>query len=120
MSVNEWRTALPPLWAVKSIVRRLRLGGSVASYVVADACHYKIPKDEMPDVILSEPMNAALEFEPQVAIMRHLLGQAPGARLVPESVQVDEELGPGAMLDHMREAHDEEVDCDESLNALFH
>jgi len=75
--------------SVKSIVRRLHLGGSVASYAVADACHYTIPKDEIPDVILSETMNAALDFEPQVAIMRHLLGQAPGALLVPESVQVD-------------------------------
>jgi hypothetical protein len=75
--------------SVKSIVRRLRLGGSVVSYVVADACHYKIPEDEMPDVILSETMNAALEFEPQVAIMRRLFGQAPGALIVPQSVQVD-------------------------------
>jgi hypothetical protein len=34
-------------------------------------------------------MSTALEKEPQVAIMRHLLGQAPDAIIVPESVRVD-------------------------------
>jgi hypothetical protein len=96
--------------SVKSIVRRLRLGGSVASYVVADACQYSIPKDEMPDVILSETMNAALEFEPQVAIMRHLAGQAPGARLVPESVRVD-----AVLLDTSEEPARIEPDLEHSI-----
>ncbi|MGK0188925.1 MAG: hypothetical protein ACI9R3_004739 [Verrucomicrobiales bacterium] len=75
--------------SVKSIHRRLQLDQCVASYVVADACRYTIPAGKTPDVIVSETMDAALESEPQVAIMRHLAGQAPSARLVPESVRVD-------------------------------
>ncbi|MEM7144682.1 MAG: hypothetical protein AAF591_06080 [Verrucomicrobiota bacterium] len=74
--------------SVKSIVRRFGLSDSVESYAIADACHYTIPEDAIPDVILSETMNTALEREPQVSIMRHLLGQAPDALLVPESVRV--------------------------------
>lgn len=75
--------------SVKSLVHRLGLEESVAAYVVGDACEYTISEGEIPDVIVSETMDAALENEPQVAILRHLLGQAPVARLVPESVRVD-------------------------------
>jgi hypothetical protein len=75
--------------SAKSVVRRLGLDRSVAEFVLADACEYTIPADAIPDIILSETMSAALEKEPQVAIMRHLLGQAPDAVIVPESVRVD-------------------------------
>lgn len=75
--------------AAKSVVRRLDLKDSVESFVVADACEYQIPGEAIPDIILSETMSTALEKEPQVAIMRHLLKQAPGATLVPESVCID-------------------------------
>jgi len=74
---------------VKSVVRRLGLADRVDAYVVADACEYTIPRDSVPDIILSETMSTALETEPQVAIMRHLLSQVPEAILVPESVRVD-------------------------------
>ena len=75
--------------AAKSVVQNLGLEPSVASFVTADACKYTIPEDAPPDIILSETMSTALEREPQVAIMRHLLAQAPGARIIPESVKVD-------------------------------
>ena len=75
--------------SAKSVVRRLGLERSVEAYVLADACEYIIPGDAIPDVILSETMSTALEREPQVAIMRHLLVQAPDAVMVPESVRVD-------------------------------
>ncbi len=74
---------------VKSLVRRLGLADSVDAYAVADACDYTIPGDAIPHIILSETMGTALEKEPQVAIMRHLLRQAPDAIIVPESVRVD-------------------------------
>ena len=74
--------------SVKSVLRRLGLKGSVEACVVADACEYTIPDEAIPDIILSETMSTALEREPQVAIMRHLFGQAPDALLVPESVRV--------------------------------
>jgi hypothetical protein len=75
--------------SAKSVVARLGLDRSVDEYVLADACDYTIPGDAIPDIIVSETMSAALEGEPQVAIMRHLLGQAPNAVIVPESVRVD-------------------------------
>lgn len=96
--------------SVKSIVCRLHLDKSVASYVVTDACHHAIPEDEVPDVVVSETMDAALETEPQVAIMRHLLSQAPEARIVPESVQVD-----AFLLDTSREPERIEPDREDSI-----
>jgi hypothetical protein len=75
--------------SAKSVVHRLGLDRSVEAYVLADACEYTIPEEAIPDIILSETMSTALEREPQVAIMRHLLGQAPDAVIVPESVRVD-------------------------------
>ncbi len=75
--------------SAQSVVHRLGLDRSVASFVLADACEYTIPADATPDIILSETMSAALEREPQVAIMRHLLGQAPDAVIVPASVRVE-------------------------------
>ena len=75
--------------STKSVVHRLGLDDSVVEYVLADACEYTIPSDAIPDIILSETMSTALEREPQVAIMRHLLGQAPDAVIVPASVEVD-------------------------------
>ena len=96
--------------SVESIIHRLGLEGSVASCVVADACEHVIPDGEIPDVIVSETMDAALSTEPQVAIMRHLLGQAPGARLVPESVQVD-----ACLLDTSAEPARIEPDCEEGI-----
>jgi hypothetical protein len=74
---------------VNSLVQRLGLSDSVETCTVADACDYTIPNDSIPDIILSETMSTALEKEPQVAIMRHLLRQAPKAFIVPESVRVD-------------------------------
>ena len=66
--------------SAKSVVRRLGLERSVESFIVADACEYTIPYDGIPDIILSETMSTALEREPQVAIMRHLLGSSTRCR----------------------------------------
>lgn len=75
--------------AARTAVRRLNLEASVESFVVADACDYRIPEEAVPDIILAETMSTALEKEPQVAIMRHLLRQAPESTIVPESVRID-------------------------------
>ena len=75
--------------SVKSIVSHLGLARSVECYVIADACNHTIPSDSLPDVLLCEAMSTALEREPQVGIMRHLLRQAPEAIMVPESIQID-------------------------------
>ncbi|MBZ0091997.1 MAG: hypothetical protein K8F27_07225 [Sulfuricellaceae bacterium] len=55
----------------------------------ADATRYTIPANKQADVIVSETMAVCLHNEPQVAIARHLLGQAPEARMVPQSVSVE-------------------------------
>ena len=75
--------------SVRSIVSQLGLQSSVESYVVTDACKYTIPPRSLPDILLCETMSTALEKEPQVGIARHLLGQAPDAIMVPESVQIE-------------------------------
>lgn len=70
----------------------------VEEYLCADAARYRIPAHRLPDVIVSETMAVCLRNEPQVSIVRNLLAQAPGARLVPESVRVE-----ACLLDPARE-----------------
>ena len=74
---------------VESIVHALGLAEHVASIETADAGSYRICPNQAPDIILMEIMLACLEAEPQVAITRHLLAQAPDAILVPEEVRID-------------------------------
>jgi len=75
--------------SAKTIIETLELCESVLSYEVMDAASYRVAPDQHPDVILIEIMQACLESEPQVAITRHLLNQAPDAILLPEEVRVD-------------------------------
>ncbi|WP_273163107.1 hypothetical protein [Massilia timonae] len=77
------------LGSARGLVSRLGLEAHVAGYMLADACSLRLDPAALPDVIVSETMNAALRSEPQVAIMRHLAMQAPQALLVPESVTVE-------------------------------
>lgn len=72
-----------------ALVDGLGLSASVAEYLLADACSMRLAPDRLPDVIVSETMNAALRSEPQVTIARNLSAQAPQALLVPQSVTVD-------------------------------
>jgi hypothetical protein len=75
--------------SAKSIVDTLGLADSVASFETADAGSYRVCPDQPPDVILMEIMQACLASEPQVAITRHLLKQAPRAILIPEEVCIE-------------------------------
>jgi hypothetical protein len=75
--------------SVKSIVDTLGLADCVANFETLDAGLYRVYPNRPPDVILMEIMQACLESEPQVAITRHLLPQAPNAILIPEEVRVD-------------------------------
>jgi hypothetical protein len=72
-----------------ALIDILGLAGHVAGGVCADATRYEIPADGKPDVIVSETMAVCLRNEPQVSIARHLLAQAPEARMVPRSVSVE-------------------------------
>lgn len=75
--------------SAKRIVSRLGLLNSVKEFEAIDACCYQLDPEFPPDIILTETMQACLESEPQVAITRHLLGQAPQAVLIPEEVRID-------------------------------
>jgi quercetin dioxygenase-like cupin family protein len=78
--------------SVAALVASLDLTDRVEAIARADAAAWVIPDGQAPDVILIEAMNVALEKEPQVAITRHLVAQAPGAILVPRAVRVDARL----------------------------
>ena len=77
------------LRCVRHLIDDFGFSGHVVEYVCADASHYEIPPDSIPDVIVSETMNVCLGKEPQVSIARRLLAQAPNARMVPEAVSVE-------------------------------
>jgi hypothetical protein len=75
--------------SARTIVDRLGLGKSVETIEALDAASYKIPPDRRPDVLLLETMQVCLEKEPQVALTRHLVQQAPDATLVPREIRID-------------------------------
>lgn len=75
--------------SVKSIVNILGLTDYVTHFETMDAGSYHIDPGWPPDIILMEIMQACLISEPQVAITRHLLPQAPKAILIPEEVRID-------------------------------
>lgn len=75
--------------SASTIINALGLQSRVTKIEIADATSYQIDPDQAPDIILVETMQAALEAEPQVAIVRHLLRQSPHAVLLPEEVRVD-------------------------------
>lgn len=81
-----------------ALIDSFGLSHYVDASVCADATRYRIPADEKPDVIVSETMAVCLHNEPQVSIARHLLAQAPDARMVPQSVSVE-----ACLLDLSRE-----------------
>lgn len=75
--------------SVRTLHRKLGVSDRVAGALAGDATTYRIDPECPPDLIMMEIMLAALETEPQVAITRHLLAQAPEALLIPEEVGVD-------------------------------
>lgn len=72
-----------------ALIGSFGLADHVADSLCTDATRYRIPADSLPDVIASETMAVCLRNEPQVAITRNLLAQAPMARLVPQSVSIE-------------------------------
>lgn len=93
-SPREVRFALVDVHAesiasARSIVDALEFADFVEECETADATVYRVRLERPPDVLLVEIMQACLEAEPQVAVSRHLLRQAPDAILIPEEVRVD-------------------------------
>jgi predicted RNA methylase len=55
-----------------------------------DSVTYSIPKNQQPDIIVSETMNNALQKEPQVSIAANLVSQSNrNPVLIPELIKVD-------------------------------
>jgi hypothetical protein len=75
--------------SVARLVRMLGLDEPVESIETVDATTFTIDPDRRPDVIVAEVMQAGLRNEPQVAVVRRLLEQAPDALLVPSAVRID-------------------------------
>lgn len=75
--------------SARTLIASLGLAHRIKAFVCADATTYRLSADDPPDVVLLETMNACLYKEPQVALARNLLGQAPDALMVPRSVRVD-------------------------------
>ncbi len=73
----------------KCMITALGLASRVAHYETIDAGLYQIDPAQPPDVIMMEMMQACLAAEPQVAITRHLLRQAPQSLLIPEEVRIE-------------------------------
>jgi hypothetical protein len=77
------------LESARGLIETLGLEAGVSAYVLADAASYRIPPDDLPDIIVTETMSVALRNEPQVTICRNLCAQAPEAILIPEEVRIE-------------------------------
>lgn len=75
--------------SAQCVVDALGLNDHLAYCETMDAISYHVDPEHAPDIILIETMQACLEVEPQVALTRHLLTQAPNAILIPEEVRVE-------------------------------
>jgi hypothetical protein len=75
--------------SAKSIVDTLGFADFVTEYVTTDAGMYRIDPERTPDIIQMEIMQVCLKSEPQVAITRRMLAQAPNAVLIPQEVRID-------------------------------
>ena len=82
--------------SARSVVASLGFGDRVKAIETIDAMDYQMSGDDLPDVILIEMLQTTLRSEPQVAVSRHLMAQAPHALLVPERVSVELMLVDGS------------------------
>ncbi|WP_222612325.1 SAM-dependent methyltransferase [Undibacterium flavidum] len=94
--------------SVMRIAEHLGLQPYIAEITTIDAAHYQIESAQKPDIILLEVMQANLEKEPQLALSRHMMQQAPDALLIPEQIRVslclldmDEELSTQSSNDQV-------------------
>jgi len=74
--------------SAQTLIERFGLAHAVDDYLIDNAMDYRAEKAALPDLVILEVMQACLESEPQVAIARHLLAEAPGAVLVPETISI--------------------------------
>lgn len=76
--------------ALRRVVERLEVGGTVADVLACDAAEWAPRRGTALDVVVVEAMQRSLGHEPQVAIVRNLVPRlAPRGALVPESIRID-------------------------------
>jgi hypothetical protein len=97
--------------SARSVVETLGFGGHVKAYETLDVMEYHIDPDEPPDLVVSEVMQVCLGVEPQVAVTRHLLAQAPQAVIVPEEVRIELSMADPAREFDIAPAEDGEFEA---------
>ncbi|TVV44039.1 hypothetical protein [Thalassolituus sp. C2-1] len=75
--------------SAERIITALNLADTVFDMKAVDATGYLADPDFLADIILTEVMQACLQTEPQVAVVRHLLSQSPSALVIPQEIRVD-------------------------------
>lgn len=78
--------------SVDRIVNTLGLSDRVQHIHVIDALAYETDSANLPDILVMEVMQAALDKEMQVPVARHILAQVPSVVMVPEAIHVDLKL----------------------------
>ena len=78
--------------SVKKLIDRLGLEEFVDEFRCQDAAGLQLAKDNLPDIVVMEIMQACLQAEPQVAVSRHIMSQAPEALLIPEQISIQLKL----------------------------
>lgn len=77
------------LAAVSNLIDKLGFNDSVSELVCMDAVDYQINEKAAPHVVTLEIMQSCLRAEPQVTVSRHIMSQAPNAKLVPEDISIE-------------------------------
>ena len=78
--------------SVKTLISRLDLETYVNEIRCEDAANMQLTEGCLPDIVVMEIMQACLHAEPQVAVSRHIMSQAPQALLIPEQISIQLKL----------------------------
>jgi len=79
--------------AAKKLYENLELNEYVAEWICADAATYQVPEGAIMHLMISETMQNALRYEPQVNIMMNLIPQLPAHGVfIPHEITVSAKL----------------------------
>ena len=85
---------------LKKTIQQFGMEDYIIELVQTDAVTYSIPRNQQPDIIVSETMKPGLEKEPQVSVVANLLSQCDqNPVLIPELIKVDVSLA-GNMINY--------------------
>lgn len=75
---------------LKKVINILAIQDYVIDIIQADASTYCLRENMEVDILVSETMKPALDKEPQVSIIKNLIGQCkPDVTLIPELIRID-------------------------------